>query len=109
MTPPLALLRQTNTVSRGAHVQKLADSYPTAYFDRHPDEATLDGVAHGPHDRLPDNSPAAIARWQRREDAVLDQLRHINPRRLQAKPQAIAHVIMRVTIGCCVSNHVGIV
>src|SRR3989442_14928854 len=106
MTPPLALLRQTNTVSRGAHVQKLADSYPTAYFDRHPDEATLDGVAHGPHDRLPDNSPAAIARWQQREDAWLDQLRHINPRRLEGKPEAIAYGIMRDAIEGSVATRV---
>ena len=102
----LALLLQTNTDSLAAHVQQVADSYLTAYFDRHPDEATLDGVAHGPHDRLPDNSPAAIARWQQREDAWLDQLRRINPRRLEGKPEAIAYGIMRDAIEGSVATRV---
>ena len=102
----LALLLQTNTDSLAARVRQVADSYLTAYFDRHPDEATLDGVAHGPHDRLPDNSPAAIARWQQREDAWLDQLRHINPRRLEGKPEAIAYGIMRDAIEGSVATRV---
>ncbi|OLC10715.1 MAG: hypothetical protein AUH41_02360 [Gemmatimonadetes bacterium 13_1_40CM_66_11] len=102
----LALLLQTNTDSLAARVRQVADSYLTAYFDRHPDEATLDGVAHGPHDRLPDNSPAAIARWQQREDAWLDQLRRINPRRLEGKPEAIAYGIMRDAIEGSVATRV---
>ena len=94
----LALVLQTNTDSLATRVRQLADSYLTAYFERHPDEATLDGVASGPHDRLPDNSPAAITRWQEREDAWLDQLRHINPRRLEGRPEAIAYGVMRDAI-----------
>jgi len=94
----LALVLQTNTDSLATRVRQLADSYLTAYFERHPDEATLDGVASGPHDRLPDNSPAAITRWQEREDAWLDQLRHINPRRLEGRPEAVAYGVMRDAI-----------
>src|SRR3989449_6285542 len=106
MTRALALLLQTNTDSLAARVRQVADSYLTAYFDRHPDEATLDGVAHGPHDRLPDTPPAAIARWQQREDAWLDQLRRINPRRLEGKPEAIAYGIMRDAIEGSVATRV---
>ena len=78
----LALLVQGKTDSLAARVKQLADSYLVAYFERHPDEATLDGVANGPHDRLPDNSPAALGRWQQREDAWLAQLKGINPGKL---------------------------
>jgi len=35
------LLLQANTDSLAAHVRQLADSYLVAYFERHPDEATL--------------------------------------------------------------------
>jgi uncharacterized protein (DUF885 family) len=102
----LALVLQTNTDSLATRVRQLADSYLTAYFERHPDEATLDGVASGPHDRLPDNSPAAITRWQEREDAWLDQLRHINPRRLEGRPEATAYGVMRDAIEGSVATRV---
>ena len=102
----LALVLQTNTDSTATRVRQLADSYLTAYFERHPDEATLDGVASGPHDRLPDNTPAAITRWQEREDAWLDQLGHINPRRLEGRPEAIAYGVMRDAIEGSVATRV---
>src|SRR6266516_4285680 len=56
----LVLVLQGNPDSLALRVRQLADSFVTAYFERHPDEATLDGVANGPHDRLPDNSRDAI-------------------------------------------------
>jgi len=41
----LALVLQTTSDSSLAtRVRQLADSYLTAYFEQHPDEATLDGV-----------------------------------------------------------------
>ncbi len=92
--------------SLALRVRQLADSYLTAYFERHPDEATLDGVANGPHDRLPDNSPAAMARWQDREDDWLSQLRRINPRRLEGRPEAVAYGIMRDAIEGSVATRV---
>lgn len=93
------LMLQANADSVVAtRVRQLADTYVTAYFERHPDEATLDGVAKGPHDKLPDNSPAALAQWQRREDAWLKQLRDIDPDRLEGRPEWIAYGIMRDAI-----------
>src|SRR4051812_35475095 len=73
------LVLQTSTDSLATHVRQVSDSYLVAYFERHPDEATLDGVANAPHDRLPDNSPAASARWWRRENAWLAELARIDP------------------------------
>jgi len=96
----LALILQANAPpgapdSVAARVRQMADVYLTAYFERHPDEATFDGVAKGPHDRLPDNSPAAMAAWQGREDDWLSQLKRINPRRLEGRPEAVSYGIMR--------------
>src|SRR5213593_1933653 len=104
----LVLVLQNNPApdSLALRVRQLADAYLTAYFERHPDEATLDGVARGPHDRLPDNSPAAIAQWQDREDAWLSQLRRINPRRIEGRPEAIAYGIMRDAIEGSIATRV---
>ncbi len=102
----LALVLQTTSDSSLAtRVRQLADSYLTAYFEQHPDEATLDGVANRRHDRLPDNSPAALARWQQREDAWLTALRRIDPKRL-AGPEWVAYGIMRDAIEGSVGTRV---
>ena len=94
----LALVLQTSSDSLATRVRQLADSYLTAYFEQHPDEATLDGVANTRHDRLPDNSPATLARWQEREDAWLAALKRINPERLTGRPEWVAYGIMRDAI-----------
>jgi uncharacterized protein (DUF885 family) len=47
----------------------LADAFVAARFDRDPVEATQASWPAAAHDRLPDNSPAAIASWQARTDA----------------------------------------
>src|SRR5437667_7522706 len=102
----LALVLQTNSDSLALRVRQLADTYLTAYFAQHPDEATLDGVANGPHDRLPDNSPAALGRWQQREDAWLAQLKGINPGKLAGRPEAISYGIMRDAIEGSIATRV---
>ncbi|HEV2686499.1 MAG TPA: DUF885 family protein, partial [Actinomycetota bacterium] len=100
------LVLQANTDSLAVRVRQLADTYLAAYFERHADEATLDGVAKGPHDQLPDNSPAAMAQWQQHEDAWLAQLKRINPDRLEGRPEAIAYGIMRDAIESSVATRV---
>src|SRR5437667_382385 len=102
----LALALQANTDSLALHVRQLADTYLTAYFEQHPDEATLDGVANTRHDRLPDNSPEALARWREREDAWLAALKKINPSRLAARPEGIAYGIMRDAIEGSIATRV---
>ena len=99
------LVLQANTDPLAVRVRQLADTYLTAYFERHPDEATLDGVGKGPHDKLPDNSPLALAQWQQREDGWVDQLKHIDPDRLTG-PEAIAYGIMRDALENSVATRV---
>ena len=91
----LVVLVQGSADSLATRVRQLADTYLAAYFERHPDEATLDGVANTRHDRLPDNSPAALARWRQREDAWLAELEHIDPAPLAGRPEGISYGIMR--------------
>src|SRR6266700_5102465 len=94
----LVLVLQGNPDSLALRVRQLADSFVTAYFERHPDEATLDGVANEPHDRFPDDSPDAIARWQAREDAWLADLRRIDRLALVGRPEWTAYAIMRASL-----------
>ena len=92
--------------SLAARVRELADSYLAAYFERHPDEATLDGVAGVRHDRLPDESPAAVARWQAREDGWLADLRRIDRSALAGRPEWIAYGIMRASLEGSIATRV---
>ncbi len=102
----LVLAQGPDADSLGARVRRLADTYVAAYFERHPDEATLDGVAGGPHGRLPDDSPLALARWQAREDAWLAELRAIDPVRLGGRPEAVAYGVMREALEGAVATRV---
>src|SRR5207249_6046672 len=79
----LALGQGPGTDSLPTRVRQLADAYVAVYFERHPDEATLDGVAAGPHDRLPVDSPLALADWQARVDTWLAALRAFTPEPLR--------------------------
>jgi len=106
-TLALALLAlQTGTDSLAVRVQQLADSYVVAYFEQHPDEATQNGVANIRHDRLPDNSPESLARWQAREDAWLSVLKRIDPKRIAGRPEWVAYGIMRDAIEGSVATRV---
>jgi uncharacterized protein (DUF885 family) len=91
----LVVLAQGRADSLAARVRQLADTYLAAYFERHPDEATLDGVANTRHDRLPDNSPSVLERWRLREDAWLAELERIDPAPLAGHPERISYGIMR--------------
>src|SRR5277367_4054081 len=62
-----------------ARVRALADAYLDGFFNRNPDQVTLYGVPGRRHDKLPDNSLAALKTWQAQEDAWLVQTRAIDP------------------------------
>ena len=87
-------------------VRQITDSFLAAYFERHPDEATLDGVADVRHDRLPDNSLAALERWERREDDWLAELRRIDPAALVDRPEWVAYGIVREALEGSVATRV---
>src|SRR2546421_9295063 len=102
----LVLAQGSGVDSLAGRVRQVADSYLAAYFERHPDEATLDGVAGGPDDRLPDDSPLALATWQAREDAWLSELRAIDPAPLGGRPEAVAYGVMRDALEGAIATRV---
>ncbi len=102
----LVLAQGRDVDSFAGRVRQLADSYLAAYFERHPDEATLDGVAGGPDDRLPDDSPLALAAWQAREDAWLAELRAIDPAPFGGRPEAVAYGVMRDALEGAIATRV---
>jgi len=91
----LAQGRGTGTDSLAGRVRRLVDSYVAAYFERHPDEATLAGAAGVRHDRWPDNSPQGIAHWWLRENAWLAELEATHAESLAGRPEWTAAGIMR--------------
>jgi uncharacterized protein (DUF885 family) len=58
-------------------VESIADEYLAAYLERYPEMATYFSLPGARHDRLKDNSLAALAAWERREDAWLAELEAI--------------------------------
>jgi uncharacterized protein (DUF885 family) len=61
-----------------AAVRALADEYLAARLERYPEMITFYGLA-GRHDRLTDNSQAALAAWEAREDDFLTRLDRLAP------------------------------
>ena len=86
----LVLPSSTSAQDMNARVDALADRYVAAYFAAFPHNATFYGVADADHDRLPDISPAALARWQRFEDSTFAALEAIDPATLGSSA-AVTH------------------
>src|SRR5262245_26554995 len=85
-----------NDVDVPARVTALADSYVEQYFNAFPHYATLAGRAAGPHDRLPDISPEARARWEATEDSLLTHLQALDTTKLAAgSAQAVTYGFLR--------------
>jgi uncharacterized protein (DUF885 family) len=62
-----------------SEIEALADEVLAAMLERNPEMATRYSIAGARHDRLFDNSRAALAEWQAREDAWLARLNAIAP------------------------------
>jgi uncharacterized protein (DUF885 family) len=56
---------------------------------------TYYGVAGKHHDRLPDNSLAALKTWEAKEDAWLNQAQAIDPETIQQAPMKAAYALVR--------------
>src|SRR5262245_3909460 len=76
-------------------VTALADAYLDGFFARNPDQVTIYGVPGRRHDRLPDNSLAALRTWQAREDAWLKDLQAIDPAAIGGTPLRATYAILR--------------
>jgi uncharacterized protein (DUF885 family) len=79
----------------GRAVTALADEYMSGLLDASPELATQLGLPGRRHDRVSDNSLAAVARWQAREDAWLARVRRLDADRLVGRPEWITLGFLR--------------
>jgi len=81
--------------SKAAEVDAVADAVFAAVLAEQPEQAYFAGVALPRHDGLTDIAPAALARWQKREDRWSAKLEAIDPRALEGTPQWVTHGVLR--------------
>jgi uncharacterized protein (DUF885 family) len=72
--PDGALTETNHPTLAQRDVEAIADDYLAALLEYRPEMGTLYSLPGARHDRLPDNSLAALATWQAREDAWLAEL-----------------------------------
>ncbi len=78
-----------------AAMKLLADDYVDAELERDPSLAYFVGLEAPRHDRLADNSPAALTAWRSREDAFLARLQAIESPRLHEPAMRLAYAQLR--------------
>jgi uncharacterized protein (DUF885 family) len=78
-----------------ARVKAIADRFLEAVFERNPESVTLYGVPGRRHDKLTDNSLAAVQAWAAREDAFLSDLKQIDRAAISSEPLRATYAIAR--------------
>lgn len=89
-----------------ARVKALADTFLDAYFDRNPEAATAYGVPGRHHDKLTDNSLAALRAWEAKEDGWLADLKQIDPSGIGSRPLRATYAIARQSLEGSVAKRV---
>jgi uncharacterized protein (DUF885 family) len=87
-------------------VVRLADEYVAQYFKRVPETGTRRGITGAEHDRIVDNSLAAVAGWRLREDGWLREIRAIDPEPLAGRPEWITYSVLRELLEDSVASRV---
>ena len=76
-------------------VKALADTYLKGYLERNPETITYYGIAGRRHDRLTDNSLAALKTWQDKEDVWLADAKGIDPATIAGESLRATYAIVR--------------
>lgn len=76
-------------------VNALADRYVKEYFDAFPYQAVTSGAPDTHPDQLVDHSLPALDSWQKREDAMLSELRAINVTPLEGRAEALTYKFLQ--------------
>ena len=76
-------------------VTALADAYVRDYLEAFPQNALAIGAPEVHPDRLGDHSLAALARWERREDELLAELRKVDLTSIDGRPEAITYKFLQ--------------
>ena len=87
-------------------VKALADTYLNGFFERNPDEITFYGVPGRRHDRLPDNSAAALESWQAKEDVWLADAKAIHPDEIESASLKATYAIVREALDGSIGTRV---
>lgn len=87
-------------------VKALADTFLEGFFDRNPETASLYGVPGRHHDRLTDNSLAALSAWQAKEDGWLAELKQIDASAIAGRPLRATYAIARQALEGAVAKRV---
>lgn len=105
---PLALAAQTspNAERESARVTELADRYLSAYVAAFPEDADRSGLRMARHDRLSDNSLAAVRAWQAIEDSLSTALALVDVRALQGRPAWVTHGFLAEALASSVASRV---
>lgn len=100
LTAPAAGLAQApaGPDSAAARVTALADEYVREYKAMYPEMASFSGFSDVVPERFADNSLAALAAWQRREDAWAAELGRVDGRALWGKPEWVTYGFVREAI-----------
>ena len=86
--------------------RELADRYLNGWLDRHPDEATVYGVAGRHHDRLPGNSVDAQKAWEAKEDVWLADAQGIDPFAIEDSSLRATYAIVREALEGAIGTRV---
>jgi len=78
-----------------AKITALADTYVKEYFEMFPTQALGSGSRDLYPDRLPDNGPEAVKRWQGREDSILASLRQYRLAAIEGKPEELTYKFLQ--------------
>jgi uncharacterized protein (DUF885 family) len=79
-------------------IGELADVYLEAWIEAFPENATLLSIPGARHDRLTDNSLAALQAWQQIEDGLAARLAEVDAESLWGKPEWVTHGFLRETL-----------
>lgn len=81
--------------SAGPRVSDLADAYMKAWLDAFPENATYFSLPEARHDRLTDNSLAAVQAWQKTEDELASRLAQVDAGALWGTPDWVTYGFLR--------------
>lgn len=89
-----------------AAVTALADEYMAALNLAAPELGSFRGFDDARHDLLSDNSQAAVAAWQEREDAWFEQVEAIDPVGLEGQPELITYGYLHNILSSAIERRV---
>jgi uncharacterized protein (DUF885 family) len=89
-----------------ARVRELADAYVEGFLNEFPEQVTSFGIAGRRHDRLTDNSLAALEKWQSQEDRWVADVRAIDAARIESAPLRATFAILREALDSSIASRV---